>query len=494
MVLEDYDFDEPNNGIWDAEETADIITTIENGGINATNVRGILSTTDTGVTVSTDTYNFGSMPEGQTANNSSNPYKATAKSSATEHPVEFNLHITADDGYSKDISFMIPIGVARFDYVNVPANNATLTVTGNSAIGFVEPDSNGSGFVYPAGGNNTLYYASMAFGNSSSYLVDNWYVSGGPDRDWRVTTSPNGRIHWVSPPTMGDTMNIAYYDDSGISGAKNVVCRQDAWAFRNNPNYDDFVILRFTYTNNGSSSLTGLYSAIFADFDVSAGGTADDADINESKYLAWVSAGSVYAGITLLDPIDKLANASTIKNETYIYPNEGMTDADQYKFMKKTHHSGSQANGDYGAMVSAGPFDLAPGGSQAVVFAMVGGGSKTDIEERVDAARTTYGVKENVKVIPGDVTLNVLQNPMLNTTAITFSLPKASKVTIDIYDITGRLCHNIVQGQFKAGPHTLKWNIKDELPAGVFFVRLKACDCSGRPICLPLVKKVISLK
>ena len=488
IKLDKREFVEPNDNVWDPGETIDIITTLKTKGIDYTGVTGKLSTTDSDVTISNDTYNFGSIPEGSSANNSASSYKATAKSSANEHDVVFNLHITADGGYSRDVSFIVQIGIARFDYVDVPAGNAILTVTDIASIGYDKLEGNGNGFIYPAGGSNILCHATMSFGNSSSYLVDNWHIRDGSDQDWSTVTSPDGRIQWVSPPTMGDTMNIGYYDDSGISPAKNVVCKQEAWAFKG-LDYDDFVIIRFQYTNNGSSTLTGLYSAIFADFDI-GDAHSNNGGINESKYLGWVSGGSIYGGITLLDPLDKLANASTIKNKDYV--GESMTDANQYEFMNHTLHFMSQLNNDYSAMVSAGPFDLAPGGSQTVVFAIVGGKSKTEIEAHSDAARNITGVEET-EVTQGDITFDVLPNFMLNTGTITFSLPKVSNVTIDVYDITGRHCQNLVQGQFKAETHTLKWNIKDE-PTGVFFVKLKVCNCKGKPICLPLVKKVILLK
>ncbi len=492
--LDKYEINEPNDGIWNPGELVDIIITLKSKGKEFTNVTGQLSISNSDVAIFNDTYNFGTIPDGQTADNSTNPFKATATVSATEHDVEFKLHITADGDYSKDISFKIPIGVARFDYMDVLASDATLTVTDVASIGSDNPDGNGSGFVYPADGKNTLFYASMAFGNSSSYLVDNWYISAGSDNDWKPTTSPNGRLRWVSPPTRGDTMTTGYYDDSGISSAKNVTCRQDAWAFKD-PNYDDFVILSFWYINNGSSTLTNLYSAIFADFDIIGGIGRNKANINESKSLAWVSGEGIYAGITLLDPVDKLANASTINNVTYIYPDDGMTDANQYKFMNKTFHFGSQSsNGDYGVVISAGPFDLAPGGSQIVAFAIVGGETKSEIETHADSVRSVYrqiGVEEkdakDIKI--GDVTFNVTPNLMLNTGTITFSLPKASKVTIDVYDITGRLCKNLIGTRhsaslFKAGTHTLKWNMKDKLQAGVFFVKLQTGNTA-------LVKKVL---
>jgi hypothetical protein len=375
----------------------------------------------------------------------------------------------------------------RFDFLDIPANNATLTVTDVGSIGFDRPEGNGSGFVYPAGGDNTLYYGSMAFGNSSSYLVDNWYISGSEDcdRDWQITTSPNGRLIWVSPPIRGDTMAVGYYNDSGLPTSKNVVCEQYAWGFTTNSNCDDFVILSYKYTNYGTSPISGLYSAIFCDFDI-GDPSQDNANINEAKYLAWVFDGNVYVGVTLLDSLPMFKSASTIANPTYIHPNDGMTDEDKFKFMNRSLHFGQQTSSDYSVMVSVGPFDLAPNASKIVAFAIVGGTSQTEIEEHADAARECYqrvGVEEKNLTVSRKVRLEVMPNLILNTNTatITFSLPTISKVTIGIYDIAGRLVKNLVESEiFKAGIHQLEWDISGaKVSSGVFFVRLKTAEGSG---------------
>jgi hypothetical protein len=277
---------------------------------------------------------------------------------------------------------------------------------------------------------------------------------------------------------------LGYYSDTGDSiTSQNVVCEQYAWGF-NDPNYDDFVIMQFKYINNGSSPITGLYSAIFADFDIGRG--SNNAGINESKYLAWVSGETVYAGITLLAPLSIVKNMSTIKNEDYIHPNNGMTDADQYLFMNGTLNFGNQSNADYSVVVSAGPFDLSPGENQVVAFAIVGGNSQSEIETHSDKAREIYSevaVEEKDKILPNQLSLSVTPNPIFNIGVISFSLPHSSNVTVDVYDITGRCFQRLTQKEYEMGIHVLKWDTS-KVPAGIFFVKLNVGDRT-------IVKKVL---
>jgi len=65
-------------------------------------------------------------------------------------------------------------------------------------------------------------------------------------------------------------------------------------------------------------------------------------------------------------------------------------------------------------------------------------------------------------------------NPFHNLTVISYSLPAATEVTLEVYDITGRLVETLVNQSQQAGIHEVRWNSKDN-PGGVYFYRLKAC-------------------
>jgi hypothetical protein len=102
---------EPNDNVWDPGEIVDIVVTLANSGIDATNVTGVLSTTDPHVTVINGTSAFGAISGGGTSNNSGDPYSASASAGAPDpHEVQFVLHVTADGGHSWDIDFAAYIG------------------------------------------------------------------------------------------------------------------------------------------------------------------------------------------------------------------------------------------------------------------------------------------------------------------------------------------------------------------------------------------------
>ncbi|MBK8165139.1 MAG: hypothetical protein IPK64_04130 [bacterium] len=69
-------------------------------------------------------------------------------------------------------------------------------------------------------------------------------------------------------------------------------------------------------------------------------------------------------------------------------------------------------------------------------------------------------------------------NPFNPRTGITFSLPAAGPVRLDIYDIRGRLVRVLDEGERVAGPHTVVWDGCDAAgqpaPSGTYLCRLRA--------------------
>jgi hypothetical protein len=69
-------------------------------------------------------------------------------------------------------------------------------------------------------------------------------------------------------------------------------------------------------------------------------------------------------------------------------------------------------------------------------------------------------------------------NPFNPLTTIRFDLPKAGRVRLDIYSVSGRLVTNLLDEKWEAGRHEVTWNGKDDkglaVASGVYFYRLTA--------------------
>jgi hypothetical protein len=102
-------------------------------------------------------------------------------------------------------------------------------------------------------------------------------------------------------------------------------------------------------------------------------------------------------------------------------------------------------------------------------------GSGTQEDFTVISLGPGVGVEERLNR-PAISSFRLLQNkpnPFHNSTAVSYSLPTISEVTLSIYDITGRLVETLVDERQQPGIHQVQWNRRDN-PSGVYFYRLEA--------------------
>ncbi len=89
-----------------------------------------------------------------------------------------------------------------------------------------------------------------------------------------------------------------------------------------------------------------------------------------------------------------------------------------------------------------------------------------------DAVDNTIAIPTHVELVGN------YPNPFNPSTNIRFGLPATSEVTLQVFDIRGRLVRTLVSQSLAAGYHTVQWNGTDAqgqpMPAGVYLVRLKA--------------------
>jgi len=69
-------------------------------------------------------------------------------------------------------------------------------------------------------------------------------------------------------------------------------------------------------------------------------------------------------------------------------------------------------------------------------------------------------------------------NPFNANTNISFDLAEAGNVSLNVYDITGRLVTTLVDGQMDAGQHVVAWDASS-VSSGVYFYKLTTADYTG---------------
>jgi hypothetical protein len=81
----------------------------------------------------------------------------------------------------------------------------------------------------------------------------------------------------------------------------------------------------------------------------------------------------------------------------------------------------------------------------------------------------------NTEELPHAISINPYPNPFNAQTKISYDLDRAGKVTLDVYDLTGRFVRTLVDDVKNAGRYSVEFD-GSALASGTYFVKLQAGD------------------
>ncbi|NLI97169.1 S8 family serine peptidase [bacterium] len=488
------------DGNMDPGENVVLYVSIKNASsIPLTGLQATLSSTSPGITVTDNTAAYGTINADAIAKGDG--FKVSIASSATIGSfAEFNLSITSTELSGELGSFELMIGTPRYDYVNHDVGNVKLTVAKQGAVGFLgdEPNDKGDGFRYPKTAlSSWLYHASFAAGTSASYINDRFY---GDDnnytnaKDWKVTTDPDGKVT-IGRHDYSDQDSKAIFDDSGNPAKKGLKVTQYGYAWKDK----EYVFLKYVLENTSSSALNGMYAGIIADFDMGLRSDSNKVGTNQTLNLAYVKQASTdnpHCGVKLLKGTK--ANVSALENPVYVYQGQDhvWNESNCFKFIKgDISVPTSSGITDWSVAVSAGPFNLAAGSTDTVAFAFIAGDNLADIQANATDAQTVwngldfFAVSED-PLRPEPLDLAFSNDLLSGQGSIYFSIPAASRVRLEVYDLSGRYVNTLVNEDLAAGQHKTYWNGKDasgsKIASGVYFIVLNtpAGTVAGKAVIL----------
>jgi len=476
--------DNNGNGRMDPGETGNLISYVRNAStVAATSVTGKLRTSDSYVTVTDSTANYGNIAGNDSANNSSDPFSLSVSSGCPQgHTAAMTLFLSCtESSFTRTFNLVIgqpPVqGQLLMDH---DTGYCKLTVSCQGSIGYdLPPADAGSGFCYPKTGASQLFYSSYAVGNGEAYVADRHYsnpASGTPNTD----LVPVESLVPVIPPTdPGDEHFRGSYNDAGHPSAKGLKITQNSYQLAAT-GYDDFVILTFDVANNGSSAVNGLYSGVFADYDIGSAPTNNVCSTDVSRRLTFMrqsTTANPCVGVKILDP-RSAANMAAVDHARYVYPDSCMTDGQKWRFLNGTiNQPNSNRAYDWSMCTSVGPFNLAVGASFRHAVAFVGGASGAAIRENADSAQSWYdrnvGMFEGPRVPKPEKLVRIEPNPFTGTTEVSYQVAQAGHVCISASDIAGRTVAVLFDAEVKAGRLELVWR-PEKLASGVYFLRFDA--------------------
>jgi subtilisin family serine protease len=486
------------------DTTVDVVVELKNSGEGTVDVWGRIINADPRITILQDSASFGNLGMNEVGDNGSTPFVLHFAGDIPEGlMLDVDLQIGAGGGgYLKNVKmyFLIGAPLVRSAFTHV-GDSLRFTVSNYAtyglAVGSAATDG-GIGFRYPASDSNSLYECGLLVARDSNQVSDgisNLHYS--VDIDFQVAAE--GNLHEVSPGLLGDIETISRFHDGGAPNPLGITIEQRTASCLTG-SCGNYVIMEYLLTNTGDELLDDLRIGLYFDWDFPFGlyaGSRDRSGFDQAAHLGymWHQSEADYRGTAVLSDLG-MTGFYAIHNSNYIY--DGVSEEEKYYFLSSAPaDSTGDFNFDRSYCISTGPYNLAPGESDIAAFAIIGASSLEQLTTAAEQARDFYRaatpvVEDDAVVLPNAFGLEQnYPNPFNPATNISFSVPRAGRVTLEIFNLLGRRVITLVDQEMSAGVHQVRWEGVDSqgnaAASGLYFYRLRSAD-------LTAVKKMLLLK
>lgn len=464
------------DGVGSPNETFEMQVVLVNPVGNTVEVTGrLVSNQSAGVTIPIDSVGFYFGQGGTTAINSQ-PFEIVFDSTLFHgQVVSFTLFVEDGDGQifdSLDLSMTVGYPLTG-SLATHDAGRIELTISDIGQYGLSSGsiyNVNGQGFRYD-GSDNLLYEAGIILGRSQLQLSSSIRDAAGNYRPSDFLPSESFIEGWLD----GDLGNHVSTRMTDIQAEIVIPVTVDQETIDYSRSGDDgMVIFKYGLINSSLERVTNLHFGFFADFDLL--GETDGVNLDAAVGLLYQQSSSgPMVGLMALE------NISFFRSIINGPVKSGFSDAERLALITSGTSVESGQAGDMMFVAGGGAFDLEPGDSRTVAFALVAGNDLTELYTHAYAALNRYNSPTDVVDewghLPDGFELNQnYPNPFNPATTIDFTLPNAQNVNLVVYNLLGQAVKILQAGRMSAGSHSVQWYATDEMgrsvASGVYFYRL----------------------
>jgi serine protease len=376
-------FDDGADGLIQPGDTVSVRVRFVNYLSPVTNLDIQLSTPDWGQfeVLHTDVH-AGDLGTMDTASTWLAPFKIVVRSSA---PAGFEGHLKFNftgTNYSDWEYYQLRV---QPSYVNIDLNRIETSMTGTGRWGYQNfPGlSIGKGLVLD-GVAGMMEDAGFMIGTDATHVSNNFENASGNAADNHfVNMSP---IKREMPGNISPLQARTVYSDAGAgANALGVVVDQRTYQWNEAP-HDNYYIQEYRIANTTASPLNGVYAGMYMNLDMfwSSNNVSRYDTIARAIYSfreEWVTLWEI--GAALLTP-DSLHGFASIENSFAYSP------AAKWAALSSPPQAAGLANQSLVQFISAGPFNIAPGDTHIVAFAVVLGDSISHLRDVVAEANERY--------------------------------------------------------------------------------------------------------
>ncbi len=368
----------------------------------------------------------------------------------------------------------IPLVINK-DYLTIDTNDIRLTITSKGRYGFNDDAMNeGEGMIYK-GGRNILSTAGLVLASSTNKVSDNIYGASGYDHDFKVLDILTERQAVQSG--AGQAFYSRFNDDSAGFAKQNLMVKQYITA-SSQVGSRKYILLEYHIFNTGNNAVNGLYAGLYADFDIGISSN-NKASYDHLRRLAytWEINGGKYGGINLLR--GKNPNVYNIDNDgsngsVKIY--DGFYSFEKYQALTQRRDSAAygSAGGDVSSMLGAGTYNLAPGDSIIVAFAILAGDNLYDIQQSAQDAYDKYFNTASIENTesPADFSAALWPNPANDRVELVLKSDYKTKFSINMLGGKGNFIRQVAIKNVGPTAERFEFSVKD-LPAGIYYLQIR---------------------
>jgi len=296
---------------------------------------------------------------------------------------------------------------------------------------------------YNGPGNSEDKVQALAVDNSGNVYVTGYSVGSGTSYDYAtVKYNSQGEEQWVARYNGPEN----YYDGAlalALDNSGNVYVTGRSYG---SETYDDYATIK--YNSQGKEQWVARYNGPGNYFDEAYALAVDNSG---NVYVTGYSYGSG----TSYDYATVKYNSQG--EEHWVARYNGQTNSNDRAYALAIDNSGN-------VYVTGYSFS----GKSSIYTTIKYSSDGADIVESTSNTPVSYFLSQNYP------------NPFNPTTTIEYQLPKASKVTMKVYDILGREVATLVDDEIKAGYHTATFD-GSRYASGIYFVQMTAQSNSAKP-------------
>lgn len=349
-------------------------------------------------------------------------------------------------------------------------------------------------FEYPYGtGENNLYRASLWIGAIS--IDGDTLVSSGEGNtttgcsEWHNIKGDSIEIFIEKDSLKTSYSYLQFTDNLTLTG--HIPIGINVYQRTYHKGRSPFIIISYTLEKESDfRDISGLYSGIIFDFDISKNGDYDKISYDENYGFIYFYSEHVpnrFIGI-------KMLSEGPTSQRIWKKGKDSLNDIKKYLLLSSGKiDKGINETADFRILLSSGPYELRDNESIKLSLVLMAAPNLNALRGISIAAGNFFNtlndkmfkkelVKEEVnEVLEVPLEYKLFQNypnPFNRYTEISFSIPSDSEVDVVIYNIKGELVRKIASGYFSSGKYSFKWDglneTKESVSSGIYLYVMNA--------------------